>query len=407
MPDCGEPVDASSATARVCHSDEVLDMRHRFPGVTEGNYRDWARFDGPAGTQVVDTAIEATGAWQRSGNNANSHGAFAAADACDELIERVQGTLGRLLNAAPGGFMFGPSTTANVFSITRAAGRDLRPGDEIVCTRLDHDSNVSPWLQVAADTGAIVRMADFDVLSGRLPVDAITDALTARTRWVAVCGASNGIGTMPDIEAITRAAHDAGAKVVIDGVHLTPHARVDVKAIGCDVYSTSSYKWYGPHAGITWIEPELLDRLRAYKVRPAPDSGAGKFMLGTPAYENIAAIEAAAEFLMSIGLAQIAAHERQLFAPLLEALLADDRVTVYGPHDLEQRAPTVAFNVDGFSAAEVAKALAAQQIAVWDGNYYALEAMARFGVEAAVRAGIAVYLTPADVDRLIHAVVNL
>jgi cysteine desulfurase family protein (TIGR01976 family) len=385
----------------------VLDLRTRFPGITEGNHQGWARFDGPAGTQVVDTAIDATGAWQRSGNNANSHGAFAAAQACDDLVEGVQGTLGRLLNAPPQGFFFGPSTTANVFSITRAAGRELGPGDEIICTRLDHDSNVSPWLLIAEDTGATVKMAPFDVGSGRLPVDSITEALTDRTRWVAVTGASNAIGTMPDIAAITRSAHDAGAKVMIDGVHLTPHAPVDLLAIGCDVYSTSSYKWYGPHSGITWIEPDLLERLRAYKVRPAPDSGAGKFMLGTPAYENIAAIGAAAEFLMSVGLTQIAAHERELFTPLLEALIADDRVTVYGPHDLERRAPTLAFNVDGFSAAEVAAALAAQQIAVWDGNYYALEAMASFGVQAAVRAGIAVYLTPADVDRLIEAVVNL
>ena len=385
----------------------MIDLRHRFPGVTEGSHQGWARFDGPAGTQVVDSAIEATGAWQRSGNNANSHGSFAAANACDALVERTQETLGRLLNADPAGFLFGPSTTANVFSITRAIGRQLDPGDEIVCTRLDHDSNVAPWLLVAADTGSTVRMAKFDVESGRLPVGAVTDQLTANTKWIAVTGASNAVGTMPEIADITAAAHDAGAKVVVDGVHLTPHAPVDLAAIGCDVYSTSSYKWYGPHAGITWIEPGLMEQLRAYKVRPAPDAGPGKFMLGTPAYENIAAIEAAAEFLMNVGLANIAAHERELFAPLLEALLADDRVTVYGPHDLEGRAPTVAFNVDGFSAAEVARALADQQIAVWDGNYYALEAMSSFGIDAAVRAGIALYLRPDDVSRLVDAVHRL
>jgi cysteine desulfurase family protein (TIGR01976 family) len=385
----------------------MLDLRHRFPGVTEGNYQGWARFDGPAGTQVVDSAIEATGAWQRSGNNANSHGAFAAAEACDALVERVQATLGRLLGADPTGFVFGPSTTANVFSLTRAIGRDLRSGDQIVCTRLDHDSNVSPWLAVAADTGATVRLAEFDVETGRLPVESVTALLTDRTRWVAVTGASNAVGTMPDITAITAAAHDAGAKVVIDGVHLTPHAPVDITSIGCDVYSTSSYKWYGPHSGITWIEPGLLDALPAYKVRPAPDHGPGKFMLGTPAYENIAAVEAAAEFLMSVGMENIAAHERSLFTPLLEALLADDRITLYGPRELEGRAPTLAFNVAGFSAAEVAATLAREDIAVWDGNYYALEAMSSFGVDAAVRAGIAVYVTPTDVERLIDAVHRL
>ena len=385
----------------------MLDLRHRFPAITEGAHQGWARFDGPAGTQVVDSAIEATSAWQRSGNNANSHGAFAAADACDELFEQVQGTVGRLLNASPEQIMFGPSTTANVFSITRAIGRDLRPGDEIICTQLDHDSNVSPWLLVAADTGATVRFAEFDPATGRLRPDAITSLLTERTRWVAVTGASNAIGTIPDVTAITAAAHAAGARVMVDGVHLTPHAPVDVAAIGCDVYSTSSYKWYGPHASATWIEPELLDQLHAYKVRPAPETGPGRFMLGTPSYESFAAIDAAASFLLDTGMEAIRAHETALFARLLDGLLADERVTVFGPHDLIDRAPTLAFNVAGRDPADVARRLAAQRIAVWDGHYYALEAMAALGIEGAVRAGIAVYLDNDDIDRLLDVVHGL
>lgn len=385
----------------------VTDLRHRFPAITEGMHQGWARFDGPAGTQVVDSAIEATAAWQRSGNNANSHGSFPAADACDALFEQVQATMGELLHADPYGFMIGPSTTANVFSLTRAIGRDLRPGDEIVCTRLDHDSNVSPWLLVAEDTGAVVRFADFDTATGRLPVENVASLLGDRTRWVAVTGASNAIGTMPDIAAIAAAAHDAGAKVVVDGVHLTPHAPVDLAAIGCDVYSTSSYKWYGPHAGITWIEPELLDRLHAYKVRPAPATGAGRFMLGTPSYEALAAIDAAARFLLDTGLDVIGAHEGALFERLLTGLLADERVTVYGPHDLADRAPTLAFGVAGHSPESVARSLAGERIAVWDGDYYALECMASYGIEAAVRAGIAAYLTVDDVDRLLDAVAGL
>lgn len=385
----------------------MIDLRHRFPAITEGDHQGWARFDGPAGTQVVDSAIEATAAWQRSGNNANSHGAFAAARACDELFERAQRTMGRLLGADPAGMMFGPSTTANVFSITRAIGHDLRPGDEIVCTRLDHDSNISPWLLVADDTGATVRFADFDADTGRMSVDRVTELLGERTRWVAVTGASNAIGTMPDIAAITAAAHDAGARVVVDGVHLTPHAPVDVSAVGCDVYSTSSYKWYGPHAGVTWIDPELLDRLHAYKVRPAPDTGPGRLMLGTPSYEAIAAIDAAAHFLLDTGYDTITAHESALFARLLDGLLADERVTVYGPHDLDQRAPTLAFNVAGHTPEAVARALAESRIAVWDGHYYALEVMATYGIDGAVRAGIATYLTTDDVDRLLDAVSRL
>lgn len=385
----------------------VLDLRHRFPGITEGRHQGWARFDGPAGTQVLDTAIEAAAAWQRSGDNANSHGSFAAAEACDALFEGTQATIGRLVGADPAGVMFGPSTTANVFSITRAIGHDLRPGDEIVCTRLDHDSNVAPWLLIANDSGATVRFAEFDPATGRLPVEAVTSLLGERTRWVAVTGASNAIGTMPDVTAITAAAHEAGALVVVDGVHLTPHAPVDLRAIGCDVYSTSSYKWYGPHAAATWIEPGLLDRLHAYKVRPADDHGPGRLMLGTPSYESLAAIDAAANFLLDTEMATIAAHERRLFARLLEGLVADERVTVYGPHDLADRAPTLAFNVAGHDPADVARRLAADRIAVWDGNYYAVEAMAALGIAGAVRAGIAVYLTDDDVDRLVDAVRRL
>ncbi len=385
----------------------MVDVRARFPGIAEGEYQGWARFDGPAGTQVVDTAIEATAAWQRSGHNANSHGNFAAAEACDALFARTQATMGELLHADPNGFMFGPSTTANVFSITRAIGHDLQPGDEIVCTALDHDSNISPWLHVAADTGAVVRMAPFDPATGRLAVDAVASLLTDRTRWVAVTGASNAIGTMPDVTTITAAAHDTGARVVVDGVHLTPHAPVDLAAIGCDVYSTSSYKWYGPHAGVTWIEPGLLDRLHAYKVRPADDHGPGRLMLGTASYEALAGIDAAARFLLDTGMDAVVEHERGVFARLLDGLLADDRVTVYGPHDLDHRAPTLAFNVAGHSPADVARALAAQRVAVWDGHYYAVECMATLGIEGAVRAGIAAYLTTDDVDQLLAAVHEL
>jgi cysteine desulfurase family protein (TIGR01976 family) len=385
----------------------MFDVRHRFPGITEGDQQGWARFDGPAGTQVVDVAIDATSAWQRSGNNANSHGSFAAADACDALVERTQATMGRLLNADPEGFVFGPSTTANVFSLTRAISRELRPGDEIVCTRLDHDSNISPWLLVARDTGATIRMAQFDTTTGRLPVEAVTELIDDRTRWVAVTGASNAIGTKPDIAAITDAAHSAGARVVVDGVHLTPHSAVDLTAIGCDVFSTSSYKWYGPHAGITWMAPSVLDVLDAYKVRPAPDHGAGRWMLGTPAYENLAAVDAAASWLLDTGHDRIGAHETELFERLLHGLLADERVTVYGPHDLTDRAPTLAFAVAGHTPEAVARSLAAERIAVWDGDYYAVEVMASYGVEGAVRAGIAAYLTNDDVDRLLDAIERL
>ena len=220
-------------------------------------------------------------------------------------------------------------------------------------------------------------------------------------------GASNAIGTMPDIAAITTAAHAVGAKVVVDGVHLTPHAPVDLGGVGCDVFSTSSYKWYGPHAGITWVEPGLLDRLPVYKVRPSPATGPGRLQLGTPAYESLAAIEAAARFLIGEGMSALGTHEGALFAHLLDGLLSMPNVRVLGPHDTADRAPTLAFLVDGHTPNEVACALAAREVAVWDGNYYAVEVMDSYGLDVeagAVRAGIAAYTDATDVERLLDAV---
>ena len=385
----------------------MTDLRNRFPALTEGQHREWARFDGPAGTQVVDVAIEATSRWQRSGNNANSHGPFAAAQACDALFEQTQQTMGTFLGADPAGFMFGPSTTANVFTITRAIAHDLPPDAEIVCTRLDHDSNIAPWLMAAEDVGATVKLASFDVATGQLPTEAVTGLLTERTAWVAVTGASNAIGSMPDITAITAAAHQAGAKVMVDGVHLTPHAPVDIRSIGCDIYSTSAYKWYGPHLGITWLDPALIDSLHAYKVRPAPATGPGRLMTGTPAYENLAAVDAAARFIAEIGLDAIGRHEADVFGALLDGLGALDRVTVYGSDTAAGRAPTLMFTVDGLTPAQVAAALARDRIAVWDGDYYAVEVMASYAIEGAVRAGVSAYTSHDEVARLLASVAAL
>ena len=381
---------------------DLHDIRDRFPGVTG----EWARFDGPAGTQVVDAAIDAGAAWQRSGNNANSHGSFAAAVACDALVETVSTTMGELLGAGPGGMVFGPSTTSNMMALTRAIGRGLGPGDEIVCTTLDHDSNVSPWLLLARDTGATVRMAELDPTTGRLPVDAVTDLIGPATRWVAVTGSSNAVGTIPDTAAVTAAAHDVGARVVVDGVHLTPHHVVDVAAIGCDVFTTSSYKWYGPHAGVMWVEPGLLDSVDVYKVRPAPDSGPGRLQYGTPSWEALAGIDAAARFLLETGMDRIVAHEALRFARRLDGLHGIDGGRVVGPQDTVDRAPTLMFEVDGLPPVAVAERLATDRVAVWDGHNYAVEAMLPLGLDAeagAVRAGISVYTTDDDVDRLLDA----
>ena len=380
-------------------------MRERFPGIGD----DWARFDGPAGTQMVDTAIDAMADFLRSGDNANGHGLFAASTASTELVDDARTTVARLLGADADGVVFGANMTTLTFAFTRAIARAWTDGDEIVGTRLDHDANVTTWQLAAADRGAVVRLAPFDVATGRLDPDAVTSLIGPRTKWVAITAASNALGTMPDLAPVVAAAHEHGARVFVDGVHLVPHQPVDVRAIGCDVFVTSPYKWYGPHSGLLWITEDLRESVMPYKVRPSPNSAPERFETGTASFEAIAGIRAAAAFLLESGVDTIAAHESDRFAPILHGLQALDGVTVYGPSDLAARTPTVSFTIAGRHPDEVAAHLASRQVAVWSGNYYAVETMDALGLATtgAVRVGVSCYTSPADVDRLLAAVAEL
>ncbi|MFZ9721320.1 MAG: cysteine desulfurase-like protein [Ilumatobacteraceae bacterium] len=381
-------------------------VRERFPGARG----EWARFDGPAGTQMVDVAIRASSDWSSSGNNANTHGAFAAAHATDALLERSRDVVGRLLDADPNGVVFGANMTTMTFAFTRAVAHTLKPGDRVVGTRLDHDANVSPWRIACEDSGAEHVLAPFSPSNGRLDMDALAQLITPNTKWVAVTGASNLIGTMPDVKAVVALARSVGARVFVDAVHLVPHMPVSVRDIGCDVLATSPYKWYGPHAGVLCIEPDLLNSLPVAKVRPADDVGPRRFETGTPNLENIAAIEAAARHLLEEDMRNVARYERDVFAPLLNGLLAMPHVTVWGPPTLESRTPTVAFTVSGMSPDRVAESLAAKKIAVWAGSSYAVELVKHLGLEESggvVRAGVVRYVTSDDVQRLLAAVAAL
>jgi cysteine desulfurase family protein (TIGR01976 family) len=380
-------------------------VRERFPGLSDG----WARFDGPAGTQMVDTAIEAVRDYAVSGISANGGGAFVASRATTELTASARETVADLLGADAGGIVFGPNMTTLTLSFTRSVARTLGPGDEVLGTRLDHDANVTTWRLAADDAGATMHLAPFTPETGRLDTGAVTDRIGPRTRWVAVTGASNALGTIPDVAAVVAAAHAAGARVFVDAVHLAPHRRIDTAALGCDAIVTSPYKWYGPHAGVLWLSEELRHELVPYKVRPAPDVPPERFETGTPAYEALAGTRAAARFLLDAGMDALAGAERAVFAPLLDGLLALPHVRVHGPRDLVDRTPTVCFSVEGRSAGAVAAALADCRVAVWGGNYYAVEVMDTLGLAdgGAVRAGVSCYTTPEDVDRLLTAVTAL
>src|SRR4051812_5504352 len=271
-------------------------VRARFPGLSDG----WARLDGPADTQMVDAAIDAMGDFMRSGEGANHGGVFAAAEATDELTRAAREAVGRFLGGTPDTVAFGPSMTAMTMRFSAAVGRTLESGDEIVCTRLDHDANVAPWLIAAERAGATVRFADPEPETLELPASAIEAVLTDRTRWVAVTAASNAVGTVPDLPGIVAAAHAASARVYVDAVHAAPHRPLDVEALGCDALACSAYKWFGPHVGILWGRPEVLEPMRPDKLRPSPDELPDRFELGTLPFEALAGVKAAAEFMLSL-----------------------------------------------------------------------------------------------------------
>jgi cysteine desulfurase family protein (TIGR01976 family) len=378
-------------------------VRERFPGLSDG----WARLDGPAGTQMVDAAIDAMAEFMRSGDNANHGGVFRAAEATDELTRAAREAVGRFLGGTPDTVAFGPSMTALTMRFSAAVGRTLAPGDEIVCTRLDHDANVAPWLIAAERAGATVRFADPEPETLELPASAVEAVLTDRTRWIAVTAASNAVGTVPDLPGIVAAAHATGACVYVDAVHAAPHRPLDADALGCDALACSAYKWFGPHAAVLWGRPEVLEPLWPDKLRPSPDELPDRFELGTLPFESLAGVKAAAEFMLSLDRDALRAHEDALLEQMLDGLRAIDGVTIHGA--ARDRAPTVMFTVDGRSSTEVARALAADQVAVWHGNYYALELARHLGLEAdgAVRAGAVAYTDEDDVRRLLEAVARL
>jgi cysteine desulfurase family protein (TIGR01976 family) len=377
--------------------------RERFPGLADG----WARLDGPAGTQMVDDAIEAMAAWMRSGRGANHGGAFLAAERTDALVAQARASAAALLGADAAGIVFGPSMTALTMHFAGAVGRSLRPGDEIVCTRLDHDANVTPWLIAADRAGAEVRFAEPEPDTLELPASAVEAVLSERTRWVAVTAASNAVGTIPDLPGIIAAAHTVGARVWLDAVHATPHRGIDVGALGADAVVCSAYKWFGPHVGILWARPELLATLQPDKLRPSPDTVPERWELGTAPFEGLAGVRAAADFVTSLDREAVRAHEGRLLAGMAEGLGAIDGVTMHGA--ARDRTSTVMFSVAGRSSYDVAAALARAEVAVWHGNYYALELSRWLGLEpdGAVRAGCVAYNDAEDVERLLEAVASL
>lgn len=381
--------------------------------------------DAPGGTQVPDSVIAAVAGYLGN-RNANSHGAFVTSVETGETIARARAATADLLNGDAAEVVFGPNMTTLAFALSRSLARSLAPGDEVVVTRLDHDANIAPWVAAAADAGAAVRFADLDPAGGTLDEESFISCLSGRTRLVAFTLASNALGTITPAARLVAAVKQAGdALVIADGVHLAQHRRIDVAALGADVVFISPYKVFGPHLGVMWARRDLLERLPAYKVRPAPGAPPDRFETGTKAHESLAGWSAAVDHLAAIGelagargdrrallaaaFGQIERYEQGLARRFLDGLGALAGVSLYGladPARLAERTPTFAVRAGGQHPRASAEALAARGIFAWDGNYYAVEVMERLGLEdsgGALRIGFCHYNTHAEVDRVLEA----
>ena len=375
--------------------------RERFPGLAATS---WARLDGPAGTQMVDAAIEAMDAWMRSGRGANHGGAFAAAHATDELVESARASAAALLGAPPGEIVFGFSMTALTMAFAGAVGRTLGPGDEVVCTRLDHDANVRPWVIHAERAGATVRFAEPDPETLELPASAVEAVLSERTRWVALTHASNAVGTIPDLAGIVAAARGAGAYVYVDAVHAAPHRRIDVLALGCDALACSAYKWSARTSASSGRGPTCSPSCAPTSSSPPPTRSRTAGRTGRCRSRRWRASPRPRITRAAWTGTRCARTRTRCWPPALDGLDAIPGVTVYGR--ARDRTSTLMFNVAGRSSAEVAAALAGHEVAVWHGNYYAWELERLLGLDpdGAVRAGFVHYNDEDDVERLLAAV---
>ena len=398
-------------------------LRRQFPALRRAvRGRTPIYLDGPGGTQVPQRVIDAMVRYLTT-CNANHGGAFTTSRESDAVLRSAHEAVADLLNApSPDEIVFGANMTTLTFHLSRAFGRTLRAGDEVLVTRLDHDANVRPWLRAAEDAGAAAQFVDIHPEDCTLDLDDLRRRLTPRVRLLAVTCASNLVGTVNDVKAICRMAHDAGALVFLDAVHYAPHGPIDVQDWGCDFLACSAYKFFGPHVGVLWGRArKLLERLPAYRVRPAPESLPDRWMTGTQNHEGLAGVAAAVDYLAEIGtgadrrtqlrsaMNAIREYESGLVRRLLAGLAERPRFRVWGivkPNQMAWRAPTVALPAADRTPEQMAEHLAAREIYSWAGNMYALELSERLGQEASggfLRLGLAHYNTHEEVDRTLTA----
>jgi cysteine desulfurase family protein (TIGR01976 family) len=392
---------------------DIDEVRSRFPSLDRRDDSHAAAFlDGPGGTQVPKAVIDAMASPLRDGVS-NLGGGFGPSDDAERITADARAAMGRMLGAEPAAISFGQNMTSLTFAMSRALARNWGQGDAVVVTSLDHDANFSPWVMAADDSGAEIRVAEFDPGTGLLDVEAIGSLLDERVRLVAVCLASNALGTVVDIATVTGMAHEVGATVYVDAVHAAPHRHIDVAALGADLLVVSAYKFFGPHTGILYGRERLMSELDAYKLRPAPSDPPGKWETGTQSFESLAGVTAAVEYLESLGDGSIedayramGAHEAMLGARFLDGIRGMAHVRLHGvPEVGPERVTTFAIAVERMHPDLVAQQMAAAGIYVWSGHYYAVNVMDRLGLlddGGLVRIGFVHYNTSAEVDRALE-----
>jgi cysteine desulfurase family protein (TIGR01976 family) len=400
-------------------------VRAQFPALSRlHDGRPYSYLDGPGGTQVPRTTIDAMARYLER-CNANHQGAFPTSEESDEILDRAHAAAAEFLGARADEVVFGANMTTLTFAVSRAVGRTLKPGDEIVITRLDHDGNVAPWLALQEERGAVIRWVDVRHEDCTLDLAGLEKALGPRTRLVAVGLASNAVGTVNPVARIVAMAHAAGALTYVDAVHGAPHVPIDVVPLGTDFLVCSPYKFFAPHLGLLYGRRELLDSMAPYKVRPATDQAPGRWETGTQSGESLAGLLGTFEYLEWLGrefggaaagstrraalaaaMNVIHATERELSLRALAALKAVPGLELRGitdPARVDERVPTFAFTLAGRTPREVAAELGRRGIAVWDGDYYAYELIRALGLAESggmVRVGFTHYNEPAEVDRL-------
>ncbi len=366
---------------------DVIALRNRFPAISASGAP--AFLDGPAGTQVPEAVVEAI-ATALVSSASNVGGEFAASRASGRVVRDARRAAADFVGGSPSEIVFGPNMTSLTFAFSRAVANEWGSGDRIVLSQLDHDANVTPWVRAAEERGVEVRFARIDPDDVTLDLDHLESLVDARTRLVAVTACSNAFGSLVDVARVARAAHSVGALCFVDAVHLAPHQRIDAASLGVDALVCSAYKFFGPHVGILWGRRELLERLPAYRVRPAPSAPPGKFETGTPSFAMLAGVTAAIDHLASLGdgedraqrlddaFALTNTHEAGLGRRFLAGLPSG--VRVWGRPSMEGRVTTFAVSVGGRSAGHVASALGMRGINVWAGHYYAVEPMSALGL---------------------------